>query len=569
MFIKLLRIIDTLHNKTLRNVNFHAGANFIVDTEDSEAHNKVGKTTFLRLIDVAMGAKKKKLIYTDADTNTETTELRKFIENNKVAVELILTDSFNSEQNCTDISLRIDLFPNGHYYINGQQTKQKDYYAELNKFLFANEPNVPTFRELIGSFVRVSVGGDNSAFLKILPYNNNVKYRSVYNFLFKISNPEVDKQINNLQTDLNQSERAEKKYKAVNHVEDVDVQEKILHEYEIEYELIKASLDDMVDANSYKNNRDEITRIRTEYAELTRRIADIDYELMRNESAISSAEKERERTADIELVRNFYNEVHELMPRISVSFEEMVHFNECLCDNRISYFANLRKTLESTRDKLKQRVDTITGKNSNLMALIEQSRLGKYESLQERLTDTAGQIGKRKDIITTLNNFKKHQDNLNKQIENAKRVSAEHTFSYEMTDAFNKYFKQMAYTFTNERPVIVYVEDRSKFPIQIEALQGTSTGSRKALIAAYDFSYQLFAREQHMHVPNFIVHDILENIEGNVLKKIIETSEKIDTQYIVAILKEKLDSSGIDEATQKKLQVLQLSKDDKLFTRNG
>ena len=200
MFIKLLRIINTLHNETLRNVGFHAGANFIVDTEDSEAHNKVGKTTFLRLIDVAMGAKNKKLIYTDADTNTETTELRKFIENNKIAVELVLTDSFDSEQNDTDVLLRIDLFSNGNYYINGKQAKQKDYYAELNKLLFANEPNVPTFRELIGSFVRVSVGGDNSTFLKILPYGNNAKYRSVYNFLFKISNPKIDKQINDLQT---------------------------------------------------------------------------------------------------------------------------------------------------------------------------------------------------------------------------------------------------------------------------------------------------------------------------------------------------------------------------------
>ena len=138
-----------------------------------------------------------------------------------------------------------------------------------------------------------------------------------------------------------------------------------------------------------------------------------------------------------------------------------------------------------------------------------------------------------------------------------------------MTDAFNKYFKQMSYAFTRERPVIVFVEDRNKFPIQIEALQGTSTGSRKSLIAAYDFSYQLFAREQHIHVPNFIVHDVLENIEGHVLKVIIETSKMIDTQYIVAILKEKLNSSNLNEATQKELQVLQLSKNDKLFTQNS
>ena len=193
MFIKSLQIVDTLHNKILRNVNFHTGANFIVDTEDSESHNKVGKTTFLRLIDVAMGAKNKKLIYTDADTNTETTELRKFIESNKVAVELVLTDNLKLEQARKNYLLHVDLFPNGRYYINGQKLKQKDYYAELNKLLFANEANIPTFRELIGSFVRVKVGGDNNAFLKFLPYNNTTEYRSVYNFLFKISDPKVDK----------------------------------------------------------------------------------------------------------------------------------------------------------------------------------------------------------------------------------------------------------------------------------------------------------------------------------------------------------------------------------------
>lgn len=569
MFIKSLQIVDTLHNEILRNVNFHTGANFIVDTEDSESHNKVGKTTFLRLIDVAMGAKNKKLIYTDADTNTETTELRKFIESNKVAVELVLTDNLKPEQASKNSLLHVDLFPNGHYYINGQQLKKKDYYTELNKLLFANEANIPTFRELIGSFVRVKVGGDNNAFLKILPYNNTAEYRSVYNFLFKISDPKVDKQINDLQTDLNQSVRAERKYKDVSHVKDIDVQEKILHEYEIEYASIKASLDDMIDTSAYMNNRDTISHIRKEYAELTHQIADIDYQLMRNENAVASAKKERERTADIELTRNFYNEIHELLPSISVSFEEMVHFNERLCDNRISYFENLYKSLEQNKAELKQRINDIISKNSNLITLIEQSRLDEYESLQEQLTETARKIGEIKDSIAILNKFKIHQKNLNKQIEDTKRTSSEQTALYDMTDAFNKYFKQMSYAFTRERPVIVFVEDHNKFPIQIEALQGTSTGSRKSLIAAYDFSYQLFAREQHIRVPNFIVHDVLENIEGNVLKEIIETSKRIGTQYIVAILKEKLNSSDINEATQKELQVLQLSKGDKLFTRNS
>lgn len=61
MFIKSLRICNTATGVVMREVFFHRGANFIVDTEGSEKHNKVGKTTFLKLIDVLMGASEKKI----------------------------------------------------------------------------------------------------------------------------------------------------------------------------------------------------------------------------------------------------------------------------------------------------------------------------------------------------------------------------------------------------------------------------------------------------------------------------------------------------------------------------
>ena len=70
MFIKSLRIRNTATNIVMREVSFHKGANFVVDTEDSKRHNKVGKTTFLKLIDVLMGAQNRSHIYTDQETNT-------------------------------------------------------------------------------------------------------------------------------------------------------------------------------------------------------------------------------------------------------------------------------------------------------------------------------------------------------------------------------------------------------------------------------------------------------------------------------------------------------------------
>lgn len=122
MFIKSLRIRKTTTDEIVREVLFHKGANLIVDTEDSESHNRVGKTTFLKLIDIAMGAKDRKLIYTDADTGTVTEELRDFIVTNKIAVDMTLTSDFPDGD---DVILTIDLFPNGRYYIDGERWGRK------------------------------------------------------------------------------------------------------------------------------------------------------------------------------------------------------------------------------------------------------------------------------------------------------------------------------------------------------------------------------------------------------------------------------------------------------------
>ena len=61
------------------------------------------------------------------------------------------------------------------------------------------------------------------------------------------------------------------------------------------------------------------------------------------------------------------------------------------------------------------------------------------------------------------------------------------------------------------------------------------------------------------------MHDVVENVEGEDLRTIVNAANGIDAQYIVAVLKEKLDSSNIPEDEQSALQILQLSEDDKLF----
>ena len=65
MFLDELRLRNVETDEVFRVVKFHLGANLVVDAEDSAIHNKAGKTTFLKLLDVLMGAKDRKNLYHD------------------------------------------------------------------------------------------------------------------------------------------------------------------------------------------------------------------------------------------------------------------------------------------------------------------------------------------------------------------------------------------------------------------------------------------------------------------------------------------------------------------------
>lgn len=136
-------------------------------------------------------------------------------------------------------------------------------------------------------------------------------------------------------------------------------------------------------------------------------------------------------------------------------------------------------------------------------------------------------------------------------------------------EKFNNYFLSVSEKINGEKPILVYEPDIKNFPISLKNLNnGTSTGTKKSLIAAYDISYQLFAQNENKLVPNFIVHDVLETVEGESLKAIVSQVISTESQYIVAILKEKLDSSGFSEEDQEKMKVIELSETNRLFEGN-
>lgn len=569
MFIKKLCIRDTQSNVLMREVAFHKGVNFVVDSEASDSHNKVGKTTFLRIIDVLMGAKDRDHLYTDPDTDITNRELYEIIVSRRVQAELYLVDDLDRDDGDETI-LRAELFPRGKHYINDERVSLDTYWQRLDAILFGIQDNTPTFRQLIYSFVRVLVSGDNNAFLKTLPKGtSNAVYRSIYNFLFDISDPALDKKLGELGTKLSRTKESVKQYKRVNNVAGVEQQRQILAAQQAEYDAIKVRADDIIDARAYQQNREIFADVRGEYAHLSDALDSLDYQITRSRAALTDAEKALERKANLSLSRRFYDEICSMVPDLEKTFQDMVDFNRQLSENKVAYFRQVIDELSPQRDEIATQRDALVADNGRYLALVASNKIDEYEQLNDRLGQLRQEIGRSNQIIDTLTSYESDMSSIQNEIDSystggSAQKGNEGDYASAMA-SFNRHFKALAKKINDEEPLLVYNPQTGDFPVSISDMSGTSTGTRKSLLAAYDLAYQQFAAEHNMQVPNFVVHDVMESIEGADLRAIVDAANAIDCQYIVAVLKEKLDSSHISQEEQERMQILCLSMDDMVF----
>ena len=247
----------------------------------------------------------------------------------------------------------------------------------------------------------------------------------------------------------------------------------------------------------------------------------------------------------------------------------MVEFNRALCKNEITYFQEVGADLESERADIQDKLAAFSVENSRFLSLLDGEAMNEYEALLGECSRLRQDMGRNAEVLSTLQGYDGRIKTLESQIESLSDGGEERESSIsshqDKMNSFNNYFTPMAYAVNGERPILTYSTATDKFPVAITDLNGSSTGTRKSLLAVYDISYQEFAIANKIEAPRFVVQDVVENVEGEDLKKIIDIANGIDSQFIVAVLKEKLDSSRIPQEAQDALCILKLSKLDKLF----
>ena len=565
LFIKSLDIYSKKENCILRKIVFKKGVNLIVDAETSKKHNKVGKTTCLKLIDLSLGAKNKNAIYIDYETQSINEELMNFIEENKVYTELVLVDDF---QNTTkEVSIKTELFKKGNRYLNGEKISYDKLNNFFNNLFFDNLNSIPPFRNLIKSFVRILMTKDNNQFLKVLEnYGKTSDYRALYNYLFEISNPLNDMHFGNLRKRL--SEINKKEDNSEINLKDNKDNESILEE---KIKLLELEIKDFVDKDTFEKNRNQINLARVEYEKNIQQLNRINFEISQLEQFIEEEQNRSQRNINNELIADFFEEVSKLIPGITRDFYDLVEFNNQLIKNNLSYFNERQKELFLEKNEIENNIRILAENNFRFITLLEKNKVDLYYEKLKELNELKNEILDYRYKYKDFFEIEEEKKSLKEEIAELERENEDKGDFYKnKLNIFNSFFKDISYSINKEKPIINYNNKLNQFPLSIGQLsEGTSTGTRKSLIASYDIAYQLFARTIEKKVPKFIVHDVLESIEGEDFKELVNKVEESNVQYISAILKEKLISSNFSTEKQNELIILELSMQDRLFERKN
>jgi hypothetical protein len=395
-------------------------------------------------------------------------------------------------------------------------------------------------------------------------------YRALYNYLFDIAKPDTANKMSTIKSEINQLKNAMTRYKSfIGTSKDFTSGnlKQIIDGLQKEEETLQLQLNDIASSKYFMENRDTIVNSRNKYLKVIDNINTLDFKLRRTQESIATAVDEKKQNSMHALAKQFFNEIKTILPDINKSFEQLVAFNNRLYDNKIDYFSDIASKLSKRKEELENEKKELLETNKRYLGLIQDNDIEKFDSLSKKILANKKSLSAKEEQLDTLVRFENELLRLSSRFEELQKVLETENSNFKHNiDKFNFYFTNIVENVTGEKPMLLYNEDDSLFPLSIINLEeGTGTGSLKSLVFCYDIAYQIFAKDAGLNVPEFVVHDVLENIEGDKLKKIVEKANTLDSQFIVAILKEKLDSSKISKEVQQKGKLISLSNNHRIF----
>lgn len=566
MKIKKLIVRKTKPSEeVIREIRFkEKGLNLIIDDTPESLHesgNSVGKSTAIKIIDLCLGAKSVRDLYYDSDTRSENVEVKDFLDEFKVQAELILIG-----ENKREYSIKRDLFQRGKKYIFDESYSEQDFWDELKKIIFDLKEPRPTFRQLIPKFVRLENTAEERM-IKFLPMmTGSDVYDTIYCFLFQIHSDKLLSEKGEIIENLSECQKTIKTLEKSKSISSLSVLKQSL-------EIIDSDLNDLYNKRNKLSYMDEYREELDSKRKLTLRINDlqekmelVEFEIANIENSIESLTKEKSEI-NIHILQTIYQEAKRYIPALQKNFEDMISFHNSMIQNRIDFIQKQLNVKKELLEQYSSQLATILEQKEKItIEVLDEGLLDELNMLNRKIEDLSLKKGEIVQSIQLLEEQEAVRQDLNKKLLVIKNQMENDAIDDKIKN-FNHFFSDYCDKLYGEKYLLAYNEnwkEEKKFPVSIASLGGNvGTGKKKAVIVAFDLAYMQYSIEMGIKVPQFVIHDKMENTHINQIKTIFEICEGIDGQYIIPILRERIDK--VEQKYVEKSKVLELSTNNKFF----
>lgn len=541
--------------------------NLIVDVTKNvpqESGNSVGKTTAVKIIDLCLGASSVTSLYRDNDTRSDNIKVKNYLKDKKVSADLILCGRGKR------IKITRDLFPNGSRYIDDKKYNKKDFELKLKEILFNSNTPKPTVRQLLNRFIRLGNTQLENVIQYLDGYNTKEDYESIHLFLLNAVDQSVISDKMEYEEKIREYKKDLDKFMRNNNITSLEALKQNLDI--INKELI-TKLDQRKRINyieDYKEDLERMQEVTNQLDSIFTEIESVKFDISMMNKSIDMIKNDKFNVS-IKDLKLLYREVSEKISSINKQFEDLVKFHNNMINNRISFIQNQLSIKKHYLNKLlSKQEELLTIKQKLSKNLVNENLLADLNALNQKIDELNVRKGEISNLISIYKNYSDRLDECKKKL---KEIELESDYIIKAKlNKFNEYFSKYSKILYNESYFLVYNKDwrsepqgsKGNYPFTMENIFGNvGTGKKRGLIIAFDLAYLEYIAEEGIYAPQFIIHDKLENTHINQLSTIFEICTKINGQYIVPILKERI--SKVDEKIIKQATILELSQDDKFF----
>lgn len=571
MFLKSLKIEN--RDGLIRDIQFHAGLNLIVDETPSDSRkvtgNNVGKTTVLKLIDVCLGANPKKT-YTDLeDHKSEYTAVKNFLIESKALITLTLCESFQSTSD-RDLVIERNFLPRKELIrrINGVSHTEVQFEKHLTDHLFPGHyGKKPTFRQVISHNIRYKEPAVSNTLRTLDPNTRDDEYEALYLFLLGCQFDQGDRKQQlsaSLRTETTFKRRLEGTQTKSAYQISLEITLEEMRELEERRASVKkiSGLDDKIrklGEIKYKKGAiaSDLARLRLRQSLVKESIIDVGA---------------RQSNIDVNELKILYSEVSQSLGKLTKTFGDLVTFHNKMVTEKIRYISKDIPILEASIAEREEELRLlILAERSHVDEIAESGSVEDIEEIVVALNERYRRKGEYEKVIAQITAVDDSISGIRAELkELEKSLFSEATAArlQSQLTKFNRHFSAVSEELYGEKYALK--EDRIK---NIRTDQNIyrfscfntnfSSGKKQGEITCFDIAYTLFADEDQIPCYHFLLNDKKELMHDNQLERIGRLIErKADQiQFVASILRDKLPP----ELNKEEYMVVQLSQADKLF----